>query len=93
MDTLVAMGFDVHDCTGALAQTANDVNAALNLLLEGYKAPPAASPSPPHGRQHRAVAVVAAGQPMEVECNGARMQGEGCYTFSFLCNYSRNTGL
>ena len=76
MDTLVAMGFDAHDCTSALAQAGNDVNAALNLLLEGYKAPPPTSGSGqvPQGSQHRVVAVVPAGHPMEVQCNGVRMQ-------------------
>ena len=78
MDTLVAMGFDAHDCAGALAQAGNDVNAALNLLLEGYKAPPPGGASSrqmiPQGKQHRVVAVVPAGHPMEVECNGVRMQ-------------------
>jgi hypothetical protein len=42
------MGFDPHDCTAALGEAGNDVNAALNLLHAGFKSPaPPATPPPP----------------------------------------------
>jgi hypothetical protein len=84
MDSLVAMGFDPHDCTAALGEAGNDVNAALNLLLAGFKAPaPPATPPPPAQQQQQqppqaqqlsVIAVVPAGQTMEVDCGGQRMQ-------------------
>ena len=46
MEQLLSMGFDAADAAGALAQCGDDVNAASNLLLEGYKAPPSSAARP-----------------------------------------------
>ena len=84
-DQLVGMGFGAADAAGALAQCGDDVNAALNLLLGGFKAPAGAPPPrtpppggqgrpPPQSNQHQVVAVVPAGHTMEVEVSGQRFQ-------------------
>ena len=79
----MGMGFGAADAAGALAQCGDDVNAALNLLLGGFKAPAAPPPRtpppsqgrpPPQANQHQVVAVVPAGHTMEVEVGGQRFQ-------------------
>eukprot|EP01043_Picozoa_sp_COSAG02_P007258 COSAG02_NODE_215_length_28614_cov_43.077047_7_plen_1563_part_00 len=47
MDSLLAMGFSRHDSAGALAEAADDVRRAIDMLLDGYEAPPAPATEEP----------------------------------------------